>query len=178
MSKSDTIVAVYNSHPEAEKAIKELQKSGFDMKKLSIVGKGYHTEESVVGYYNTGDRMKHWGKLGAFWGGLWGLLIGSALFVLPGIGPVLVAGTLVAAVVGVLEGAVAVGGLSAIGAALYSLGIPKNSVIEYETAIKTDKFVLVANGTADEVEKAKGILQATKPESLETHPGEKTMAGA
>jgi hypothetical protein len=37
-----------------------------------IVGKGYHTDEQVVGYYNTGDRMKVWGKNGAFWGGFWG----------------------------------------------------------------------------------------------------------
>jgi hypothetical protein len=89
-----------------------------------------------------------------------------------------VAGSLVAAIVGVLEGAVVVGGLSAIGTGLYSLGIPKNSVIQYGTAIKTDQFLLVAHGTADEVAKARSILQATKPASLETHPGEKTMASA
>jgi hypothetical protein len=35
------------------------------------VGKEYHTEEQVVGHYNTGDRMKYWGKMGAFWGGIW-----------------------------------------------------------------------------------------------------------
>jgi hypothetical protein len=54
------------------------RKHGFDMKKLSIVGKDYHTEEHVVGFYNAGDRMKRWGKSGAFWGGFWGLLVGSA----------------------------------------------------------------------------------------------------
>ena len=69
------------------------------MKKLSIVGKGYHTDEQVVGYYNTGDRMKYWGKVGAFWGGFWGLLFGSALFMIPGLGPILVAGPLVAWIV-------------------------------------------------------------------------------
>ena len=42
------------------------------MKMLSIVGKDYHTEEHVVGYYTTGDRMLYWGKPGAFWGGFWG----------------------------------------------------------------------------------------------------------
>jgi len=52
--------------------VKELQRSGFDMKKMSIVGKDYHTDEHVVGYYNTGDRMKYWGKLGAFWVGCGG----------------------------------------------------------------------------------------------------------
>ena len=66
MSEKNTSVAICNTHTEAEQAVKELQKSGYDMKKLSIVGKDYHTEEDVVGYYNTGDRMKKWGKLGAF----------------------------------------------------------------------------------------------------------------
>ena len=72
MKENNAIVAVYPSHMAAEAAIKELQKSGFDMKKLSIVGRDYHTEEDVVGYYNVGDRMKAWGTRGAFWGGLWG----------------------------------------------------------------------------------------------------------
>jgi hypothetical protein len=43
------------------------------MKNLSVVGKGYHTEEKVIGFYNVGDRVKFWGSRGAFWGGLWGL---------------------------------------------------------------------------------------------------------
>jgi hypothetical protein len=110
MDKQDAVVAVYNTHSEAEEAVRELQHGGFDMTKLSIVGKDYHTEEHVSGFYNTGDRMKSWGKLGAFWGGLWGLLLGAAFFVIPGIGPVVVAGPAVAWIVGALEGAVVVGG--------------------------------------------------------------------
>ena len=65
MSDKNSVVGVYETHQQAEDAIRELQKSGFDMKKLSIVGKDYHTEEHVVGYYNLGERMKSWGKLGA-----------------------------------------------------------------------------------------------------------------
>jgi len=61
-AKDCSTVATYSSHTAAEAAIKELQSSGFDMKKLSIVGRDYHTDEHVVGYYNTGDRMKAWGK--------------------------------------------------------------------------------------------------------------------
>jgi len=160
--KKNAMVAVYNSHKEAEDGIKELQRAGFAMKKLSIVGKDYHSDESVVGYYNTGDRVKYWGKLGAFWGGIWGLLFGSAFFMIPGFGPILVAGPLVAWLVGALEGAVVVGGLSAIGAALYSIGIPKDSVVRYETAIKAGKYVIVAHGTADEVANAKKIIEGTE----------------
>src|ERR1044071_6904548 len=124
---NETSVAIYANHADAEAAVKELQRSGFDMKKLSIVGKDYHTEEHVVGYYNTGDRMRAWGKTGAFWGGIWGLLFGSAVFIIPGVGPIVLAGPLITSIVGSLEGAVVVGGLSALGAALVSQGIPKDS---------------------------------------------------
>ncbi len=57
-------VAIFHSHEKAAEANRELQKSGFDIKKLSIVGKDHHTDEHVVGYFNAGDRMKYWGKLG------------------------------------------------------------------------------------------------------------------
>jgi hypothetical protein len=169
INKNNAVVAIYKSHTEAEAAVKELQKSGFDMKKLSIVGRDYHTDEQVVGYYNTGDRMKHWGKLGAFWGGIWGLLFGSAFFLIPGVGPLLVAGPLVAWIVGGLEGAVILGGLSALGAGLYSLGIPKDSILRYETDIKSGKYVLIAHGSAEETASAQDIIKRTNPESLEAH---------
>jgi uncharacterized membrane protein len=169
MNKNNSIVAIYPSHTAAEAAIKELQQSGFDMKKLSIIGRDEHTDEHVVGYYNAGDRMKYWGKLGAFWGGFWGLLFGSGFFLIPGIGPLLVAGPLVSWIVGALEGAVVVGGLSAIGAGLYSLGIPKDSILRYETALKTGKYVLIVHGSMDETTRAKEILDRTKPETLEHH---------
>lgn len=161
MSKKSTVVAVYPKHTDAEAAIKELQHAGVDLKRLSIVGKDYHTEEHVVGYYNTGDRMKYWGKLGAFWGGIWSLLFGSAFFLIPGVGPLVVAGPLVQLIVSVLEGAVVVGGMSALGAGLFSMGIPKDSILKYETALKADEFLLVVHGADEEVARAKEILAAT-----------------
>ncbi len=160
MTKGNVGVAIFNTHVEAENAVKELQKSGFDMKKLSIVGKDYHTEEQVVGYYHTGDRMKYWGKVGAFWGWLFGLFFGAGFFLIPGLGPIVVAGPLVATIVGGLEGAVTAGGLSALGAGLYSIGIPKDSIINYETSLKSDKFLLVVHGSGDELAKAKDILKS------------------
>ena len=172
MSETNSVVAIYETHAQAEEAVKELQRSGVDMKKLSIVGKDYHTDEHVVGYYNAGDRMKYWGKQGAFWGGIWGMLFGAAFFAIPGIGPVLVAGPLVAWIVGALESAVVVGGLSAFGAGLYSIGIPKNSVVKYELALKANKFLLLAHGTADEVAKARDIIQTTHPVEVAVHAAE------
>ena len=158
MSKDNAVVAVYDTHVGAEEGVKELQRAGVDMHTLSIIGKNTYTDEHVVGYYNTGDRMKYWGTAGAFWGGFWGLLFGSAFFAIPGIGPVLVAGPLVGWIVGAVEGAVVVGGLSAIGAGLVGMGIPKDSVVEYEVALKTDKFLLMVHGSARP--------RSTKPEAF------------
>jgi hypothetical protein len=178
MSKQNSTVAIFKDHTGAEHAVKELQKAGFDIKKLSLVGKDFHSDQHVVGYYNTGDRMRYWGKLGAFWGGLWGLLFGSALFLVPGIGPIVVGGPIVSWIVGALEGAALVGGLSAVGAALYSIGIPKDSVLRYETSLKANKFLLVVHGTVDEVERASSILQSTGAIETTVHAVEKLATTA
>jgi hypothetical protein len=169
MLDKNSVVAIFAQHTQAEDAVKRLQQSGFDMKQLSIVGRDYHTDEDVVGYYNAGDRMKYWGKLGAFWGGIWGLLFGSAFFFIPGIGPLIVAGPLVTYIIAGLEGAVVMGGLSALGAGLYSLGIPKDSILQYETALKANKFILIAHVTAEETTRARDIISHMNPEALAEH---------
>jgi Heat induced stress protein YflT domain len=166
---NESCVAVFESHLQAEEAVKSLQQAGFDMKKLSVVGQEYHTDEHVVGYYNAGDRMKYWGKLGAFWGGLWGFLLGAAVFWIPGIGPIAVAGPLASWIVGGLEGAAIFGGLSALGAGFYSIGIPKDSIIQYESALKAGKFLLVVHGTPDEVAQANTLLGKSQAQEVISH---------
>jgi uncharacterized membrane protein len=169
MTQRNSVVAIFKTHIGAESAVKDLQQEGFEMKNLSIVGKDFETDENVVGYYNTGDRMKYWGKLGAFWGGFWGLLFGSAFFVIPGVGPLLMAGPIVGWIVGALEGAVVVGGLSALGAGLYSIGIPQDSILQYETEVKSGKYVLIAHGTDIETAHARNIISRFSPETLQEH---------
>ena len=158
MSNPDSAFFVFDSHAAAEAAIRTLGQSGFDLKKLSLVGKGYHSEEKPMGFYTAGDRIKAWGGTGAFWGGIWGLLLAPAVFVLPGLGVVGMAGPIVATLVGALEGAVVVGGLSALGAALTQIGVPKDQVIKYEAALKVDKYLLVVHGSAEDQERARAVL--------------------
>jgi hypothetical protein len=169
MEKQNVTVGMFDTHEQAENAIKELRQSGFDMQKLSIIGKDFHTEEHVVGYYNTGDRVKFWGKLGAFWGGLYGWLFGSAFLLIPGVGHVIVLGPLVSWMIAALEGAIVAGGLSAFGAALFSIGIPKDSIIKYEAAVKANKFIVIAHGTTEDAERAKNILQAANGNEIVVH---------
>jgi len=174
MVTTDTVIAVFHEHPAAETAIKKLTAAGFDMTNLSVVGKGYHTDEKVVGFYSTGDRVKFWGSRGAFWGGFWGLFFGGIFMTIPVIGHVVVLGYLAAILISGVEYAVVVGGLSALGAALYSIGIPKDSVIKYETALKTDNFLVMARGPTAEISRAEILLGTVNPVSLDVHKGFKT----
>jgi hypothetical protein len=169
MDKYETAVAVFPTHEAAERAVKSLTAAGFEMKNLSVVGKGYHSEEKVVGFYNTGDRVKFWGSRGAFWGGFWGLFFGGLFMTIPVVGHVVVLGYLAAIVASGIENAIVVGGLSALGAALYSAGIPKNSVLQYETDLKADSFLVMARGSTAEVERAQKLLDTLSPSSSDIH---------
>jgi hypothetical protein len=146
------------------------------MKHLSVVGKGYHTEEKVVGFYNVCDRVKFWGTRGAFWGGLWGLFFGGLFLTIPVVGHIVVLGYLASVAISAVETAVIVGGMSALGAALYGIGVPKDSVLQYETALKADNFLVMAHGTAAEMARAKAILGTTNPSRLDMHAAEKAPA--
>jgi len=137
MSDKNTIVAVYDTGQDTENAVNELQKIGFDLQKLSIVGRDHRTDQHIVGCY-----------------------------LLPGIGPVLVAGPLAAYIVRATEAAVVVDGLSAIGCGLFSIGIPKNNALQYETALKADKYLLIAQGTGDDLLPAKSAIRATGPAAV------------
>ena len=169
MKKPDTVIAIFDDHHAAETAVKKLAEAGFEMKTLSVVGKGYHTEENVVGFYNIGNRVKFWGRRGAFWGGLWWLFFGGLFLTIPILGHVIVLGYLAATMISAVEGAVVVGGLSSLSAALYSIGIPKNSVVQYETDVKADGFLVMAHGSSQETARARTILDTVNPSRIDVH---------
>jgi len=161
MAATCTLIAIFKTHKDAEGAITKLHRSGIDMKILSIVGKGHHTKNQVIGISTAGNRIKFWSKLGAFWGSLFGLLFGSALFVIPGIGHIIILGPLSGWILGALEGAAVGGGLSALGAALYSRGVPEKSAARYESAIRADQFIVVAHGSDEVIQQARKTIAQT-----------------
>lgn len=169
MQHPDHVVAVFKDHEAAEAAVKQLVAKGFEMRWLSVVGRGYHLDEHLVGFYNAGDRVQFWGTRGAFWGGLWSLFFGGMFLSVPAVGSVIVLGYLAAAALSAIEGAVVVGGVSALGAALYSLGIPHDSVLQYETDIAADSFVVMVHGTASRTALAKSILADAKAMRIDIH---------
>lgn len=156
-TEEGNVVAIYPDHDSAEQAVAKLRDASFDVTKLSIIEK-HHTEEGVGGYDTIGERMKYWGLRGAFRGGMWGLLLGAGVFLIPGVGPALKTGSLLGALVTGLGAAGMVGGLSALVAGLIHLGIPKEDAIKHENAITADKFLVIAHGTPGEVAQTRLIV--------------------
>jgi hypothetical protein len=169
MVSEHAVVAIFERHAQAEEAVRTLAHAGFTMDHLSIVGKGYHSDEKVLGFYNIGDRVRLWGKYGAFWGALWGLFVSGVFMTIPFVGPVVVLGHLGAMLLAAVEGGVLAGGVSALAGALASIGIPKDAVLRYEQAVKADQFLLMVHGSPDEVERASTILQAIAPKDIAVH---------
>ena len=173
MPENKVLVAICNGHAQAEKAIAELQRLGFDMKQVSVVSKAYVSDEEIVGCYVVNGHFTVRGESAAFWERSWGLLGEAGLFVVPGIGPLVVAGFLVGAIAATSKDAAEIGGLAALRAASYSLGIPKNSALEYEMDIRANKCVLVALGSPEAEAKAKtDIEEAHAAESVISWPNQ------
>ncbi len=165
----DAVVATYEFHVGAEAAIKALHAAGLDVSRLSIIGKDFETTEHALGFYTDGDRMKFWGGRGVVWGSLVGMLFGSAFFLLPAIGPIVVMGPLVGWLVGALEGAVVGGATGIVAAALANIGVPDDSVVRYELDVKAGKFLVMAHGTPEMIVHARAVLGTTGAASVSTH---------
>ncbi len=160
MSKKNCCVSIYPTHQATERALAELRKAGVDLRQVSIAGRGYHSEAHPIGFYNVGDRIRYWGCQGDFWAGLWGLLSGAAFFWVPGFGPLAAAGPLVTSLTCGLEDVAFDGGFSVFGAALYSMGVPRDSISRYEQAVRTEQCLLIVHGKRDLVEHVCEILHS------------------
>lgn len=169
MQDAGALIAVFDDHRPAEMAVKELIAAGFDMKRLSVVGKGYNSDENSVGFYNVGDRIKFWGERGEFWGDLWGMFFGGLFMTVPAVGHVVVVGYLAGDIITGVESAVMVGGLSAIGAGLHGIGVPAESVIQDQAEVRADGLLVTAHGPAEQMLQAKAIQAALGPSRLDLH---------
>jgi hypothetical protein len=169
MNNNSVVVSIYGTPHKAETALRELFRRGFDMTKISIVGREKPANTGVTAIYDTSGHMQFKGDPKPFWGEVWSWLSGSGVFLVPAVGPVLVAGPMVTWIAAALEGSVTTEGLSAIGRRLRSLGIPKCMVAGYERELMLGKLILVAHGTDDTAASARTILRGTSSELLEQH---------
>mgnify|MGYP001824253727 FL=1 len=164
------ILALFPDESRAERAVRELIERNFPMDMISLLGKAQSGGDDPLGLYymNTEERVKGWGKMGAFWGGLWGLFTGAAgLFLIPGLGPLLAAGPIVEAIVGAAAGAGVGGGVMAGAAALSHLavamrrvGIPEDQLEAIHAAIEAGQYVVMLRVDADEVTRWRQLLES------------------
>jgi hypothetical protein len=163
MEQLNFVVAVFDDHRVVEAAVGNLLDRGFEKEDICIVGKGYHSDEGVAGFYNNGHQTRFWGKYGKLWDDLWKSFIGGIFVTVPSMGPVVVLGSLVRTVVSAAEGLVEVSGLNVIGTALFCAGIPRDKAAKYESAVKADGFLIKARGSSDKMVRARIILSRTDP---------------
>jgi hypothetical protein len=156
----------------AELAVEALGKGGFPIQHVSILAQNLGTEKKVHGFVTSCDVAKSAARTGAWVGGIFGVLVGAAFLWVPGVGPLIVAGSLSSALLGGVEGAVAGAALTGFLGWLSAIGISKEHILKYEESVKAGNYLVVAHGTAEEVMKAKAILDGTRPK-----PTELTMHG-
>jgi hypothetical protein len=172
MSQESSVVGIYAHLDTAEEAVQKLGQGGFPIQHVSIIAKDLGTEKKIHGYVTSCDVAKSSARTGAWVGGIFGLLVGAAFLWVPGVGPLIVAGSLSSALLGGVEGAVAGAAFSGLLGWLAGLGISKQHILKYEESVKAGKYLVIAHGTPEDVKKARGILEGTKPTELNVHvPG-------
>jgi hypothetical protein len=171
-----SIVAVYPDHPAAERAVRKLHKSGFAMPDLSIVGRDFQVTEEPIGFVSVGDYAKAGAGTGAWFGGLFGLFMGAAFLILPGVGPIVVAGPLTAAFVAGMEGAIAGTALGSLAGALVGWGVPRERALKFEKQVKGGKFLVIVRGSEEVIGRARSLLTPEAPERVEAFgPAERKL---
>jgi hypothetical protein len=167
------IVAVVADHDAAERMVRQIHQAGIPMSDLSIIGRGSQTTEEPIGFVSAGDYATAGAATGAWFGGLLGLCVGAAFLVLPGIGPILVAGPLAAALLGGIEGAMAGTALGSLTGALIGWGLPKEKALKYETHVKGGRFLVAVRGEAEVIARVHALLQHESSDHIEAyHPPE------
>ena len=177
---SRVLIGLYDNEETAETAIRKLIDEDYPMDRMSILGKAQSSGDDPLGLYypGVGERMKGWGSMGAFWGGLWGLLSGAAgMFMIPGVGPVLAAGPVVEAIAGALAGAGLGGGamagaaaLSEFSVALHRSGVPQDRLEGLQKALDQGHYVVMLILAADEKDLWKMVLQESGASTTEDYP--------
>ncbi|MEJ2362083.1 MAG: hypothetical protein P8Z75_11760 [Gammaproteobacteria bacterium] len=152
------IGAVFANTDKAYAVVEDLIKHDFPMDQVSVLYKAGGMGDDFLGiaYTNEKSRFKVWGAGGALWGSLCGLLAGAAgMLVLPGIGPVLIAGPLLEAIAGAAVGA----GIMTTGAALTHLtialrrlDIPDDKLDILHQAVMDGKTVMLLHCGEDDPE--------------------------
>jgi hypothetical protein len=165
---NQAVVATYTRHSDAEAAVRTLVAAGIPIKTISIIGRNFETHEDVQGFYRPADAAKVGAAEGAWFGGIFGLMLGAfGMFVFPVLGALFVIGPLSGMVAGAIGGA----GIGALVSALVAAGVPGEQALKYQERLQAGDFLLVVHADPEQVERASEALQNTAQTTLQTHRG-------
>lgn len=173
---SKTVVGVFKSKGQAEKAVEELRDFGVDHQEISIVtrderresaeggrerlearGEDYEVADMDVEGRDVGEGVAWGGGLG----GLAGILAGAGALAVPGIGPILAAGPLAAVLTGAVTGGIAGG--------LVDYGVPEERGRDLERKIKEGGILAVVRASDDTADRVVEILRRNGAADVESH---------
>lgn len=166
ITAQDMVVGTFNSHDEAEQAVRKLMDAGVPADHISILARGLEVREKVAGYITTGDVAREGAGLGAWAGGLAGLLVGAAFLWVPAFGPLVVLGPLASAALGAVEG----GALGGLVGAIIGKQVENDRIPKIESALKAGKFLVVVHGSNQELETARRVLSENNGQDVEAFP--------
>ena len=164
VTNQEMVVGTFNTHDEAEQVVRRLIDAGVPAEQISIVGQGFETHERVTGVVSAGEVAGEMARSGAWTGGLFGLLAGSAFLWAPAVGPLVVLGPLVTTALGALQGG-AIGGL--LGAVL-GKGLENERVLKYERDLKAGKLLVVVHGGPEELETVRRVMGENQGQDVDT----------
>ena len=156
------VVAVYDTMAAATETVSSLARAGIPPERLSVITQNLESETTVHGFVTMGDVASEGALTGAGVGAVFGLLTGAAFFVVPGVGPVLAAGALVAPLLGFMEGmagGAAVGGLVG---AITGHFMGKRHIPKLEQQLRAGKYLVIVDGEPDLINRARSLLTGTE----------------
>ncbi len=178
-------VGVFSHRRDAEDALHELKRSGFAMDRVSVMAKDTDGRENIAGAEvreDVGNKADEGASLGALsggtLGGLTGLLVGLGTLAIPGIGPIMLAGATATTLATTLAGA-GIGALTgSLLGGLIGLGIPEERAKVYNERVERGHYLVIIEGTDDEIRHAEHILRRHDIEEFEVYnqPGDREVA--
>ncbi|HHY71367.1 MAG TPA: hypothetical protein GX519_06955 [Thermoanaerobacterales bacterium] len=158
-----TVIGVFDSYDQAEKAVAKLRQSGYDTNEISIVAKGKQGRngDDDEGSTTLGMSTVAGGTTtGGVLGGLAGLAMGAGALAIPGFGPIIATGP----IAGLLSGA-ATGGLAG---GLIDWGIPEEQGRHYEGEVKKGKILAAVRTHEQKIDNAAEVLKQNGANDVNT----------
>ena len=158
MSKNDSVVAICHGNEKAFQAVRRAQQSGFDIHNISVVGNKTPVGVDRPGDYNAEDWIK-----------TWNFPSDATVFSISDIGPLAIGGPLVSAIAEGREAGAVETEFSALGAGLWRCGIPREDLPHYETAVKSDNYLIIVHCRPDEAIRVKKIFEPLQVVDIAVH---------